>query len=76
MGGKRLITEEDKLEAKKRATIRKYKWAQANKEKFDAYMTSYYLENKDRLDARNLELKRQKALIKKEAKKALILQSA
>ena len=39
-------------------------------------MTSYYLENKDRLDARNLELKRQKALIKKEAKKALILQSA
>lgn len=68
--GRRAFTTEEKIEAKKRATVRKYKWVEANKEKFDAYMVSYYNENKERLDARNLEL------IKKEAKKALILQSA
>jgi hypothetical protein len=74
--GRRAFTELEKIEAKKRRTISKYKWVEANKEKFDAYMTSYYHANKERLDARNLELKRQKALIKKEAKKALVLQSA
>jgi hypothetical protein len=74
--GRRAFTPEEKIEANKRATVRKYKWVEANKEKFDAYMVSYYNENKERLDARNLELKQQKALIKKEAKKALILQSA
>jgi hypothetical protein len=73
MGGKRLITEEDKIEAKKRRNISKYKWAEVNKEKFDAYNKEYYQKNKERLDKRNTELKKQKALIKKEAEKTSIL---
>jgi hypothetical protein len=73
MGGKRLITEEDKLDAKKRRTISKYKWVEANKEKFDAYNKEYYQLNKERLDKRNTELKKQKALIRKEEKKTSIL---
>ena len=73
MGGKRLITEEDKIEAKKRRNISKYKWAEANKAKFDAYNKEYYQLNKERLDKRNTELKKQKALIRKEAEKTSIL---
>jgi hypothetical protein len=74
--GRRAFTPEEKMEAKKRIAITKKAWRENNREKFDAYMISYYNDNKERLDARNLELKRQKAFIKKETKKALILQSA
>lgn len=71
MGGKRLITEQDKIDAKKRRTITKYKWAAANKEKFDAYNKAYYQLNKERLDTRNVELKRQNKLLKIETEKLL-----
>lgn len=65
-----LQTPEQREESKRISNERNKKWQKDHKEEFSLYQKQYYSMNKERLDARGLELRRQKALIKKEAKMA------
>jgi hypothetical protein len=68
--GRRLYTEEEKLEAKKKANERNKQWQKDHKETFGLYQKEYYLLNKERLDARNSLIKKQKRELIKQQKNA------
>jgi hypothetical protein len=59
-------TPEQREESKRIANERNKKWQKDHKDQFDTYMKSYYLENKERLNARKKALRQ----LKKEAKMA------
>jgi hypothetical protein len=61
-----LQTPEQREESKRIANERNKLWQRTHKEKFDTYMKSYYLENKERLNARKKAFRQ----LKKEAKMA------
>lgn len=66
--GRRLYTEEEKLEAKKIANERNKQWQKDHKDTFGLYQKNYYLLNRERLDARNILIKKQKRELLKQQK--------
>ncbi len=66
--GRRLYSEEEKLEAKRIANERNKQWQKDHKESFGLYQKNYYLLNRERLDARNYLVKKQKRELLKQQK--------
>lgn len=66
--GRRLYTEEEKLEAKRIANERNKQWQKDHKDTFGLYQKNYYLLNRERLDARNILIKKQKRELLKQQK--------
>jgi hypothetical protein len=52
-----LQTPEQREESKRISYQRNILWQRTHKEQFDTYMKSYYLQNKERLNARKKELR-------------------
>ena len=55
-----LQTPEQRQESKRISNERNKQWQRTHKEQFDIYMKSYYLENKERLNARKKALRQLK----------------
>ena len=55
-----LQTPEQRQESKRISNERNKQWQRTHKEQFDTYMKSYYLENKERLNARKKALRQLK----------------
>lgn len=55
-----LQTPEQRKESKRISNERNKQWQRTHKEQFDTYMKSYYLENKERLNARKKALRQLK----------------
>lgn len=70
--GRRLYTEEEKMEAKRIANERNKQWQKDHKEEFGLYQQQYYQLNKERLDARNMFIKKEKKELLKQQKNAEI----
>lgn len=66
--GRRLYTEEEKLEAKRIANERNKQWQKDHKDTFGLYQKNYYLLNRERLDARNMFIKKEKRELLKQQK--------
>lgn len=59
------LTPEQRIESDQRKAENMKAWKLANREKFDAYMHSYYLKNKNELNrVRSVNAKKQRELIK------------
>ena len=55
-----LQTPEQRQESKRISNERNKQWQRTHKEQFDTYMKSYYIENKERLNARKKALRQLK----------------